>query len=67
MTDFEDKLINLKEKINSKKTKNLIVENGLKKLKTFYSIYFCSKSHFEDDGTQNYSVFNWLIDILKRY
>ena len=53
MTDFEDKLIKLKEKINSNKTKNLIVENGLKKFKTFYSIYFCSKSHFEGDGTQN--------------
>ena len=29
----------------------------MKKLETFYSIYFCAKSHFEDDGTQNYSVF----------
>ena len=29
----------------------------MKKLKTFDSIYFCGKSHFEDDGTQNYLVF----------
>ena len=28
-----------------------------KKLETFDSIYFRGKSHFEDDGTQNYLVF----------
>ena len=30
---------------------------NFKKLETFDSIYFCSKSYFEDDGTQNYLVF----------
>ena len=30
---------------------------NLKKLQTFDSIYFRGKSHFEDDGTQNYLVF----------
>ena len=40
------------------KTKNLLVENELKKLKTFDSSYFIGKSHFEEeDGTQNYLVF----------
>ena len=29
----------------------------MKKLKTSYSSYFISKSHFEEDGTQNYLVF----------
>ena len=29
----------------------------MKKLKTFDSSYFHSKSHFEDDGTQNWLVF----------
>ena len=29
----------------------------MKKLKTFYSSYFIDKSHFEEDGTQNYLVF----------
>ena len=47
----------LNKKINSNKTKHLVVENELKKLETFNSIYFCGKSHFEDDGTQNYLVF----------
>ena len=56
-TYFDDKLIDLNKKINSNKTKYLIVDNELKKLETFDSIYFCGKSHFEDDGTQNYLVF----------
>ena len=29
----------------------------MKKLETFDSIYFHGKSHFEDDGTQDYLVF----------
>ena len=29
------------------------LENEFKKLKTFDSSYFRSKSHFEEDGTQN--------------
>ena len=54
-TDFDDKLKNLNQKINSNKTKHLLVENELKKLRTFDSIYFRGESHFEEDGTQNYS------------
>ena len=29
----------------------------MKKLKTFDSVYFCGKSHFENDGTQKFFVF----------
>ena len=32
-------------------------KNELKKLKTFYSSYFRGKSHFEEDATQNWLVF----------
>ena len=35
----------------------MLVENELKKLETFDSSYFSGKSHFEEDGTQNYLVF----------
>ena len=56
-TDFDDKLKNLNKKINSNRTKHLIVEKEFKKLETFDSIYFRGKSYFEDDGTQNYLVF----------
>ena len=34
----------------------MFVENELKKLETFDSVYFCGKSHFEDDGTQTWLV-----------
>ena len=47
----------LHRKITQNKTKHLLVENELKKLKTFGSSYFIGKSHFEADGTQNYLVF----------
>ena len=39
------------------KTENLLVKNELNKLKTFDSSYFIGKSHFEENGTQNYLVF----------
>ena len=34
----------------------MLVQSELK-LKTFDSSYFIGKSHFEEDGTQNYLVF----------
>ena len=47
----------LNRKITANKTKNLLVENNFKKLKTFDSSYFIGKSHFEEDVAQNYLVF----------
>ena len=52
-TDFDAKLSSLNRKITANKSKNLLVENELNKLKTFYSSYIIGKSHFEEDGTQN--------------
>ena len=51
-TYFDAKLLGLDRKITANKTKNLLVENELDKLKTFDSSYFIGKSHFEEDGTQ---------------
>ena len=56
-TDFDANLSNLNRKITSNKSKHLLVENELSKLKTFDSSYFIGKSHFDEDGTQNYLVF----------
>ena len=56
-TNFDAKLPSLNRKITSNKLKHLLVENGLKKLKTFDASDFIGKSHFEDDGTQNYLAF----------
>ena len=56
-TDFDVKLSSLNRKITVNKSKPLLVENELKKLKTFDSSYFRGKSHFGEDGAQNYLVF----------
>ena len=56
-TYFDAKLSSRNRKITSNQTKHLHVENELKKLKIFDSSYFIGKSHFEEDGTQNYLVF----------
>ena len=53
----------LNRKITSNKTKHVPVENELKKLKTFDSSYFIGKSHFEEDGVQNYLVFQPLNNV----
>ena len=56
-TDFDAKLSSLNRKITSNKTKHLLIENELKKLKTFDLGYFIGKSHFGEDGAQNHLVF----------
>ena len=37
------------------------LENNIKKLQTFDSSYFKGKSHFEEDGAQNYLIFQPII------
>ena len=64
-TDFDAKLSSLNRKITKNKSKHLLVENELNKLKTFDSSYFIGKSHFEEDGTQNYLVFQPLNKYFK--
>ena len=52
-TDFDNKLSDINRKITSNKTRHLLIQNELKKLETFDSIYVRGKSHFEDDDAQN--------------
>ena len=56
-TNFDNTVSSLDSKIAANKTKNESIENELKKLKMFDSSYCTGKSHFEEDGTQNYLVF----------
>ena len=56
-TAFDAKLLSLNRKITANKTKNLLVENEFKKLKTFDLSYFIGKSDFGEDCVQNYLVF----------
>ena len=64
-TDFDIKLLDISKRIISNKTKHFLVENELKKLKTFDLSYFRGKSHFEEDGTQNYLVFQPIYKYFK--
>ena len=63
--DSDVKLSSLNRKITSNKKKHVLVENEFKKLKAFDLSYFIEKSHFEEDGVQNYLVFQPIISILK--
>ena len=65
-TDFDAKLSSLNRKITSNKSKHLLVENELKKLKTFDLSYFIGKSHFDEDGMQNYLLFPPMRKYLKK-
>ena len=56
-TNFDNTVSSFNNKIALNKTKNESIENELKNLKTFHSSYFIGKSHFEEDGTQNYLIF----------
>ena len=58
-------LSNLNRKITQNRTKYLLVENELNKLKTFDSSYFIGKSHLEENGVQNYLVFQPLDKYFK--
>ena len=53
----------LTEKLPQIKQNICLLTMNQKKLKTFDLIYFRGKSHFEEDGMQNYSV----IQPIKRY
>ena len=50
-------MISLNRKIVSNKTKDLSIENELKKIKTFDLGYLWGKNHFDEDGNQNYCIF----------
>ena len=65
-TNFNAKLTSLNTKITTNKSKHLLVENELKKLNTFDSSYFKGKNHFEEDGTQNYLVFQPMYRYFKK-
>ena len=56
----------ISKRIISNKTKHLLVENELKKLKTFDLSYFKNKRHFEEDGIQNCFLFQPMYRYFKR-
>ena len=64
-TDFDTELSSLNKKITNNKAKHLLVENELNKSKSFDLGYFIGKRHFEEDGTQNYLVFQPVVRYFK--
>ena len=64
-TDFGANLSTLNRKVTENKAKTLLVGNELNKLKTFDPNGFIGKSHFEQDGTQNYLAFQPINEYLK--
>ena len=70
-TDFDVKLSRLNRKITQNKLKHLLIENELNKsiqiilIQIFDSNYFIGKSHFDEDGTQNYLVFQTINKYFK--
>ena len=64
--DFDLKLKGISDRVTKNKTKYLLVENELKKLQNFDAAYFRGKSHFEEDDTQNYLVFQPMYRYFKR-
>ena len=66
-TDFDSKLKAISDRATKNKSKHLLVEDKLKKLKTFDTDYFVSKNYFEGDyGTQNILVFQVKEKYFKR-
>ena len=64
-TNFDNTVWSSNNKIAANKTKHESIENEIKKLKALDLSYFIGKSHFEEDGTQNYLVFQPLNKYFK--
>ena len=64
-TDFDSKFLSLNRKITKNKTDHLLVENEFKKLQTFDWRNFIGKNYFQEDGAQNYLVFQPIIRYFK--
>ena len=64
-TDFDTELKIISDRVTSNQSKHLLVETELKKLQKFDAAYFRCKIYFNDDGTQNYLVFQSIYKYLK--
>ena len=64
--NVDNAVSSLDSRTAANKAKNESIENELRKLKTLDLSYFIGKSHFEEDGTQNYLVFQSLKKYLKK-
>ena len=63
--DFNNELSDIDKKVTANKMKNLANEKELKKLNTFDLSYFHGKNLFDEDGMQNYYIFQPFSKYLK--
>ena len=56
-TDFDSKLKSASDRVIKNKSKELLLDNELKKLKAFDLSYFRGKIYFEESGTLIYLIF----------
>ena len=55
--DFDDKQKKINKKNTSNKAKQVLVENGFKKLQTIESSLFIGQNYFNNDGAQLSIIF----------
>ena len=65
-TDLDARLKKISDRVTKNKAKHLLVQNELKKLQKFDSAFFKDKSHFKEDGTHNYLVFQSMYRYFRR-
>ena len=64
-TKFDAELEKFSERVTSNKTKDLLLENEIKKLNTFDAAYFRGKNYFDNDGARNYLVLQQVYKYFK--
>ena len=64
--EFDFKLKGISNRVTKDNAKHLRVENEFKKLQKCDTAYFRGKSHFEEDGTQNYLGFQPIYRYFRR-
>ena len=65
-TDSDAKLKDISDRVTNNKSKDLLFDNELNKLKKFAAAYFRGKQFFGTDGLQNFLVFRPTSKFLKR-
>ena len=65
-TEFDAKLKAVSDRVAKNKSKNLLFDNELKRLKTFDAAYFRGKQFFGTDGLQKSLVFQPMPKYLKK-
>ena len=65
-TDFDTKLQDISNRITSNKSKQLLVEKEVKKLRHLIQAIYRDRNRFEEDGVQNYLVFQQMYNYFKK-